>query len=68
MVQLIVYTTYVLLRSAILIAMINRLFLGVFGILSGAIIMLGSIIEYFLFCTMIRKISDLEKSQKNHGL
>lgn len=61
MIQLIFYTIYIVMRCGILIGDVLRLFPGALGILLGANILSGAIIEYFLFLTMIRKISELEK-------
>lgn len=71
MVQLVVYTVYVLLRCGVLIAIVQELFPGILGIFLGLFVMLGGIIEYFLFLTTIYKVCKLEKrenSQKNHTL
>lgn len=71
MIELVVYTVYALLRCGVLIAIVQNLFPGIFGIFSGLFVMLGGIIEYFLFLTTIHKVSKLEKkenSQENHTL
>lgn len=61
MIQLVIYTVYALLRCAVLIGFINRIFSGILGILFGCIIMIGGFIEYFLFLAIIQRVSELEK-------
>lgn len=67
MVQLIVYTIYALMRCGIVIISVLTLFSGVLGVFLGAFVMLGAIVEYFLFLTMIQKISNLEKKENSQN-
>lgn len=71
MIQLVIYTACAMIRCGVLICATNTLFPGVLGVLLGFTIFCGSIIEYSVFCSMICKVSNLEKrenSQKNHTL
>lgn len=71
MIQLVIYTACAMIRCGVLICATKSLFPGVLGILLSFIIFCGSIIEYSVLCSMIYKVSNLEKrenSQKNHML
>lgn len=63
MIELIIYTVYALMRCGIIINDVLRLFPGALGIFLGSFVIAGGIFEYFLFLTMIQKISKLEKRE-----